>query len=347
MDTINIGAYGFLESVAGMTIEVKMVCVKFAVLFAVIAASYGVIKFLFGFEDGNKIDFRKYVWTPLITIILLVNYAYLIDVTDSLGGLIIKSVPSANDKSPFVEIMNSANKRSGIIAAEYVAKHEENLADDQKSSLKKIGDGILNQMKIRGEIIGAPLRYIGKLFSGSLISFCRIIINNARGVILAVLVITGPLAILVSIIPLFREMLAKWYKAYLGVMMWAVTINLLDALIIAFAQNSVGVDINDIYMLPADSEQHIQAMQAANQITGDFGAQAGFINFIFALMYLSVPLLTSLWMGDRMLMGFMSNIMTKSMDFAIEGGKAIAAAVTGGTSMAATGPPKADTSGTE
>lgn len=346
MDTINIGAYGFLESVAGMTIEVKMVCVKFAVLFAVIAASYGVIKFLFGFEDGNKIDFRKYVWTPLIIIILLVNYAYLIDVTDSLGGLIIKSVPSANDKSPFVEIMNSANKRSKIIAAEYVAEQAENLVDDEKSSLKKIGDGILSQIKMIGGVITSPLRYVGKLFSGALISFCRVIINNARGVILAVLVITGPLAILVSIIPLFREMLAKWYKAYLGVMMWAVTINLLDALIIAFAQNSVGVDINDIMMM-GDSEQHIQAMQASNEITGDLGAQAGFINFVFALMYLSVPLLTSLWMGDRMLMGFMSNIMTKTMDFAIEGGKAIAAAATGGTSMAATGAPKVDTSGTE
>src|SRR5690554_5782898 len=114
MDTINIGAYGFLESIAGMAIEVKMMCVKFAVMFAVLTAIYGVVKFYFGFEEGGKINFTKYVWTPLITIFLLVNYAYLIDITDSIGTLLIKSMPGATTKDVYVELLNSSTKRTEI-----------------------------------------------------------------------------------------------------------------------------------------------------------------------------------------------------------------------------------------
>lgn len=351
MDTINIGAYGFLESIAGLAIEVKMICVKFAVMFAVLTAIYGVVKFFFGFEEGGKINFNKYVWTPLITIFLLANYAYLIDVTDSIGSLIIRSMPTAGDKSVYKELLKSNEKRSEIEMAKAWTDAKNSLTDEDRNAFEKVGGFLGNTLKAGVSNPFASLsvlRVVAKLFQAGFISFCRLIIENARGVILGFLVITGPLAILFSINPLHRDMLKKWYKAYVGVLMWAVTINILDALVILYAQNSVGVNIQDI-LLNDGSIENLAAMESAEAIVSDFGGQAGFINFILGVMYLSVPLLTSLWIGDRMLMGFMNNIMTKTFDYAVAGMKMAAGAATGGKSMIASkgGGGKGDTSGME
>ena len=349
MDTINIGAYGFLESIAGLAIEVKMICVKFAVMFAVLTAIYGVVKFYFGFEEGGKINFTKYVWTPLITIFLLVNYAYIIDITDSIGSLLIRSIPGSDNKEIYTELLNSSEKRRAIERISNYNAEQAVMNDDEAGFFKKVGVFLESGLRETLSQLFSPIRMLGKLFQTGWIILCRLIIENVRGVILGFLVICGPLAILFSITPLHREMLKKWYKMYVAVMLWAVTINIMDALVISYAQASVGVDLTQAIYVESDLEDENVAasIMAADEIASDFGTQAGFINFVFGLMYLCVPLLTAFFIGDRMAGGLLSFVMMKSIDYGMKAVSAVASGgkVVGGSSIG--GGAEGDTSGTE
>lgn len=331
MDTINIGAYGFLEAIGGMTIEVKLICMKFATLFAVITASYGVIRFFLGFEDGQKIDFKKYVWTPLITIFLLVNYSYLIDITDSISSLLINSIPSAKDKSVLVELLNNSNSRFSVELEHHKAQTIVTDNDPNKTWYEKIGSGLLQAYELKNQIQSMPVRWLGKSIEAGWMSFCRLLIENVRGIVLGFLVIVGPIAILLSILPLYSDMTKKWYKMYVAVLLWAITINVLDAVIISYSQHSVDISAIDNIDPDLDKVERAKAVLAITEpIVGDYGGQATFIHFAFGLMYLTVPLLTAFFAGDKMAAGVLSFVMMKTVDFAIKAGSAV---VTGGKSM--------------
>ncbi len=238
-------------------------------------------------------------------------------------------MPSAGDKSVLTELLNSASKRKEIENAKLAVDLANSLADEDKNVFEKAGSYLSNAYYQMSSDLWNPLRFLGKLFESGWVSLCRLIVENVRGVILGFLVIAGPLALLFSITPIHREMLNKWYKMYVAVLLWAVTINILDALLISYAQTSVGVNTSLIYLNDKSPEAQAAYMAAA-EISYDYGTQAGFVNFTFGLMYLCVPLLTAFFIGDRMAGGLLSFVMMKSIDY---GMKAISGAVSGGKSM--------------
>jgi hypothetical protein len=344
----------FLSTVAGLAIDVKNLSIKFAVLFAIITAVYGVIKYFFGFEDSAKIDFKKYVWTPLIFIFLLANYSYIIDVTGSIASILINNTPGANtEKELFVTSMNTFEKRQdnerdlariemGVDMAN--ASKNKNFVGFAWAALK----GTFKEKT--SEFLG-PLRFIGGMFGTGWIKTCRIIIEQARNVILGFLVITGSLSLLFSITPVFRDVFKKWFRMYIAVLLWAVTLNILDVMVLRYSDDSTKNNMSIVYKdvnneITKDLTVEGKFMVLGSEEISNFGTEAGFIHFIFGLMYLSVPLLTAFFIGDKMAGGMLSFIMMKTVDTAT---KAV-----GGAAGAATGVPMGggsigggETSGTE
>jgi len=326
MDTINIGAYGFLEAVAGITIEVKLISMKLAVLFAVLTATYGVVRFFIGFEDSQKIDFKKYVWTPLILVFLLVNYSYLIDITDSLASVMINAMPSANDKSILTELLNNEDQRRVLEEGNNLAALGVDMTDPNLNVFQKFGSLLKHTFNKTTNSILSPTRELGKFMEAGWVRTCRMIIEHVRAVVLAFLIIVGPIAILLSITPLHSDMTKKWYKMYVAVLLWALTINIMDALVIAHANNSLKIDPAISENAPDGTKHESQAyyVNAVGSMLADRGAQAGFVNFVFSLMYLCVPLLTAFFAGDKMAGGILSFVTMKSVDYAMKGVSAVA-----------------------
>jgi len=324
MDTITT-FWGFLETIATLTIDVKNLCVKFSILFIVMTAIYGVVKFFFAYEDGGKINFKKYLFTPLILAFLLVNYPYFIDITGKMGSILVNNTPGAGDKDHFTAMFKSITQRSMNEVDEANRQHLQDFKDNEgskfafwKNSLSKLTKDIKNMTTT----ILAPMRIFGKLFEFGFIKVCRIIIEQARNVILGFLIIVGPLSLLFSITPVFRDVFKKWFRIYVGVLLWAVSINLLDEMVIRYQEDSVESSV--VYLYEDEEAERTQDaskrdyLYMTNGVT-NFGGESGFINFIFGIMYLAVPLLTSFFIGDKMAAGMLSMVMMKTFEYSMKG----------------------------
>lgn len=118
---------------------------------------------------------------------------------------------------------------------------------------------------------------------------------------------------------------------YVAVLLWAVTINIVDALIITYSQHSVDISaINQLDDGLEGKERSDAVLAITGQVVGDYGTQGGFLHFVFGLMYLCVPLLTAFFAGDKMAASVLSFVMMKSVDYAMKGVSAVAS---GGKAM--------------
>lgn len=130
---------------------------------------------------------------------------------------------------------------------------------------------------------------------------------------------------------------------YVAVILWSVTINIMDALIIGYYKNANEFQLSYIYANPDGStytsetkldEETILGIHSINGIEYG-GLENGFINFVFAMMYLMVPLLTAFYIGDKLAGGFLSFMVQKTVGTVMDAGKMVAGAATGGASLAA------------
>ena len=126
-------------------------------------------------------------------------------------------------------------------------------------------DFIQNMMSLQNAVLW---QLIGTLFRLGMIFF--------KNIIYALLLIIGPIPLVLSIIPGLQGLAAHWMKNFLVVGGWNIVLALLDAIMDGL-QFQI---LNDLF------------------IGGDEELSIGFLTMVVAIMYLFVPYITSLTMGQ-------------------------------------------------
>jgi hypothetical protein len=334
---------GFIWTIADLTVAVKALCVKFAVLFGMLTACYGVIKFYMGFEDEGKLNLKKYVFSPLILVFILANYSTMIDITGKVGGIMINNSPG-NDITAS-EMLLTMEKNTTSSAMDRVKEAYMETQVDEPGFFEKSYTYLTSAAKSVAAVFSFPARAIWSFLQFGFMKIMRIVIMEVRNVVLGFLIIVGPLAILFSILPLFRDNFKKWFRMYVAVMLWALSINLIDAMVVGYYENANEFELAYIYKND-DGSQYTDINKLDNEtvigihsINGiEYGGmENGFINFTFAMMYLMVPLLTAFFIGDKLAGGFLSFMVAKTVGTAMDVVKTAAGGMGGGGGAAAAG----------
>lgn len=310
---------GFLWTVADLAIAVKVLCIKFAVVFCMLTAFYGVIKFYMGFEDEPKLNLKKYVFIPLIFVFILANYSTMIDITGKMGGIMIANSPGNDITASEMLLTMQGNTLSS--AGDRIKEAYMETQVEEPGLLDKAYTLLTSTAKSFAAVMTYPMRALWSFLQFGFVKIMRIIIMEVRNVVLGFLIIVGPLAILFSILPLFRDNFKKWFRMYVAVTLWALSINIIDAMIVGYYKNANEFELAYIYEdskggeYLSDTQIDGETVLGINSINGiEYGGmENGFINFTFAMMYLMVPLLTAFFIGDKMAGGFLSFMVAKSI----------------------------------
>ena len=115
----------------------------------------------------------------------------------------------------------------------------------------------------------------------------RLFIERIRNILQAFIMVCGPVALTISTVPGFGGTIAHWFRIFLSTALWGLTLGMLDALMIGFTQN---------FTIPTGS-----TLQEASSVLDIL-----VVNGAVILMYLSVPLLTSFYIGASASASFLS-----------------------------------------
>ena len=150
-------------------------------------------------------------------------------------------------------------------------------------------------------------------------SIARKLIELLRQTLLGLLYITGPIAISLSVLPVFGQLVQKWFQNYLSVQCWSISLIILDNIVVLYrnlTQHRLGL---------MDGLSVSEAAEKLDMIL---------ITFIIGLLYLMVPYLTSLFVGQTQSAVYQSRTIATGAGAAILVGKG-AAMLSGGGSLPA------------
>lgn len=149
----------------------------------------------------------------------------------------------------------------------------------------------------------------------------RLIIINIRDVIIAFLYAVGPIAISLSILPMFKNLLNKWLVSFIHTHFWYLTIAVLD-LIFKASISTMGVT-NEV------------AENVYGSITPGFNPGSFILtNIVIMLCYLITPFLTSMYIGSAQSGAFMSKVAGAGIAIATMGKSVLGKASVGGVEAA-------------
>lgn len=154
---------------------------------------------------------------------------------------------------------------------------------------------------------------------GGIASIARKLIELLRQTLLGLLYITGPIAISLSVLPVFGQLVQKWFQNYLSVQCWSISLIILDNIVVLYrnlTQHRLGL---------MDGLSVSEAAEKLDMIL---------ITFIIGLLYLMVPYLTSLFVGQTQSAVYQSRTIATGAGAAILMGKG-AAMFSGGGSLPA------------
>ena len=118
---------------------------------------------------------------------------------------------------------------------------------------------------------------------GGVASIARKLMELFRQTILGFLYITGPIAISLSVLPVFGQLGQKWFQNYLSVQCWSITLVILDNLVVLYrnlSQHQLGLMTG------------LSVSEAAEKL------DMLLITIVIAILYFMVPYLTSLFIGQ-------------------------------------------------
>ena len=118
---------------------------------------------------------------------------------------------------------------------------------------------------------------------GGVASIARKLMELFRQTILGFLYIIGPIAISLSVLPVFGQLAKKWFQNYLSVQCWSITLIILDNLVVLYrnlTQHRLGL------MTGLSVSEAVEKLDMV------------LITIVIAILYLMVPYLTSLFVGQ-------------------------------------------------
>ena len=361
METITLPLL-FLNDVGNIALEAQRLVLRIMPFLCILVFMFGFVSFLLGSTKG-KLDFTKYVATPIFLLLLVVNYPTVIDVTGKFYGMIIGVFDKPEYKNFYLkyagveaelEAYNDKAKTELKKVLEFLKANEHNLSYEQREKFKaaiehqvEYGWSDKNEEKIKAfeaakksvnkEIENAE-QYNGNVFSKTVIKLfdffklptvriIRYILDLVRNLALSFLVMIGCFAIMFECIPAFKGILNKWFKFYTAVTFWALTICVLDAAFLSFAESGVATAKHFLDNANVLNEEEVYKTlkdyflnKTTTEVTTDFalkwyayGGSQGLntaVCVVMVIFYCIVPYLTSLYIGGEQAGMFMSKVVS-------------------------------------
>jgi hypothetical protein len=341
METISSSPY-FLNAIADIALDIRDMCIQFLPFIIVLVFAYGFIAFLFGMGEDHKFDLKKYLFVPIFYMSLIAGYPTFVDVTGRIMGVVINTIDSDTDVVKFARItrvkedlqkLDTYGDHQKMLQAK--AANNQSYQQDSIGFVKYSMENIAIFIKETTATILRSMSTFWDFFEIQSIRIIRTVINYIRDVFLSFMIIVGSLVILLSIIPMFKGMFQKWFKLYIAITLWALTISILDKVVIGFAESG-------LYTLEQLKENatkigEVTVEEVGNSYTvGTYGMTLNYsrkkryditdfpqkyealggskgvdiaLNVILVICYCLVPYLTSLYAGGEVTGMFMSKVV--------------------------------------
>ncbi|WP_224995066.1 hypothetical protein [Cesiribacter sp. SM1] len=155
---------------------------------------------------------------------------------------------------------------------------------------------------------------------GGIASIARKLMELVRQTLLGLLYVTGPIAISLSVLPFFGQLVQKWFQNYLAVQCWSITLIILDNIVVLYrhlSQHRLGL------------MHGLSVSEAAEKL------DMILITLVIAMLYFMVPYITSLFIGQAQSALYPSRVLATGAGAAVL--TAQGAAVLGGVTSMASG----------
>ncbi len=309
-----LGDEHIIESAAKLALQIRNVMLNFAPMFVILVGIWGVVRFYVGYEQGGRINFQKYVWYPLIMLFAILQYAWIMDTINTITFSAVNSTQNEHSQEMFETIMDAERQYTIMVSAGQMiyadsvkAVQNKKVDEEYKDSpvrasimkAKNWAVNIVNKTKAGIEFNSSstpaaspvPTTNILDFLKGSLQAgftiLCRSIIILIRKALFMILLVIGPIAMTFEILPHWRGQFVHWLKIYVGVILWGLTINVIDAVYIFYINTECKDVVKDIGSMAAKGEYYFSSTDS------DFG----YLSVVFALMYIFVPYITSIYAG--------------------------------------------------
>lgn len=128
----------------------------------------------------------------------------------------------------------------------------------------------------------------------------RYIILSLRDVLVSFLYAVGPLALALSIIPMFKSLASKWLQSFIYVHFWYLTLGVLDLLFKVYLQSYASMTLPTA----GNSEMSVYTFSGNDNMMNYL-----ITNIVVILCYILVPYLTSFYVGSSHAGAFMSKMV--------------------------------------
>ncbi|MDR1226555.1 MAG: hypothetical protein LBK47_06615 [Prevotellaceae bacterium] len=355
METITL-PIAFLESVGNLALEAQRLALRFMPYIMMLVFTFGLVSFLLGSTKG-KLDFTRYVFTPMFLYLLIVSYPTAIDVTGKLYGIAISVFDKPEYKNFYLKyagveeelkgykskaktemdnytLILKKDKREHADKASFLSIKSEAEKEAHRLAEKEVEQKLKELKNLSG---GETATKIWDFFKLPVVRIIRYVVDLVRNLALSFLVVVGCLAIMFECIPAFRGILSKWFKFYTAVTFWALTVCVLDAAFLSFAESGVASakhftenatvletwnrsdnnlnnmmdSYNKLYNRPAAASDIITATDFAIKWYAYGGSQGlnTAVSVVMVIFYCLVPYLTSLYIGGEQAGMFMSKVI--------------------------------------
>jgi len=132
---------------------------------------------------------------------------------------------------------------------------------------------------------GENSNILQKMVAGNVTYLIRKIIEYLQLLTISILVVVGPLALLMDLIPLFKGTAIKWFLGLISVGMWSVTFGILDQFFYGYLN------------LYAQERPHFYLFNVGGPFVDSGMIFHTLISCVFMLLYFLVPFITTLWIG--------------------------------------------------
>lgn len=307
MDTIN-APLPFLEMIANMAWQSRNAALSIAPLFILLVAIFGVVKFYIG-QSGDKIDLNKYLFYNIFMLFILLNYAWVIDTTGSLTRIITDVFPRQDTEEMFktvsdAKIATDDYSTRGVMLDAMEPYYEEIEEAEEKGGITGWFEKTYLQVERRFFVgyksgmdnLSGDVGWLAQLLEMSFVRLVRALLELSRKVLMGFLIIVGPFALIFDMIPFMRGIGSHWYKYFIAISLWLLTLNVLDAMYIGFAKSNELQTAEALYN--TDMSQHRESGYESFISQMDGRGENGFLNLAMAIMYIMVPVLTTIYVGS-------------------------------------------------
>jgi len=277
-----------LDSVLGLSNEIHQLAIMIAAGFMVFTLAWTYIMKLFNGDGGFPFSaFFRYI----IFFIILLLYFPIMNMASGMLCAMGNYLPAIDDVK---EVINGAhNTWYGTVVAF--------LQDDTPN-------------------------FLFDIVKANLLIMIRTVLEFVKTILASILFIIGPLAIAFDLLPWFNGIAMKWFRNFASVMLWSLTLAILDNFVMDFSQTFID---------GASSSSGFWYTLLAGGDSSDAIYMA--TNFCFIIMYGCIPILTSWFVGRSTVGSVGSKIIGAGVAGGLLAAKVGVGAATGGGSLAAEG----------